>query len=215
MRMSVIRRPAFDSESVVEVGIPGHHADGYRCVHGWAAGPGFLNCLRHRPVSPSHGVSTNMRIHRLVRLSCAALALIAFTAPAAELKPYNSAGCSVLDTFFAEEVWAKVAAESCLKCHKPGGDAEDSKLVLRDLARVSGTERTAALRTNRDAFVQMARVNETNSVRLLLKATGQVKHGGKEAVKKNSAEQKILADFVRLVNAPATAAARSSTCTRR
>ena len=44
--------------------------------------------------------------------SCAAFTLLAFTAPTAELKPYNSAGCSLLDTFFAEEVWAKVAAES-------------------------------------------------------------------------------------------------------
>ncbi|MFM8469322.1 MAG: hypothetical protein ACKODH_05040, partial [Limisphaerales bacterium] len=141
-------------------------------------------------------------------LRLAALTALAFcaAASAAELKPYNSAGCSVLDTFFAEEVWAKVATESCLKCHKTGGDAEDSKLVLRDLARVSGTERAAALRANRDAFVQMARAKETNSFRLLLKANGAVKHGGKEAVKKNSPEQRILADFTRMVNAPDAAA---------
>ena len=159
------------------------------------------------PRDPPSNVASMFQSTRLSALVATVLMLGCWAAPAAELKPYNSAGCSLLDTFFVEEVWAKVAAESCLKCHKPGGDAEDSKLVLRDLARVSGTERTAALRANRDAFVQMARVNETNSVRLLLKATGQVKHGGKEAVKKNSAEQKILAEFVRLVNAPATAAA--------
>ena len=131
---------------------------------------------------------------------------LAASMSAAQLRPYSGSGCSVVDDHFANEVWAKVAAESCLKCHKAGGDAEDSKLVLRDLARVSGPERAAAMRTNRDAFMRMAQTKEGNSTRLLLKATGQVKHGGKEAVKKNSAEQRVLAEFVRLVNAPDAAA---------
>ncbi len=132
----------------------------------------------------------------------AVLTLLAGSARGAELKPYSGAGCSALDDYFANEVWAKVAAESCLKCHKPGGDAEDSKLVLRDPARVSGTERTEAMRANRAAFAAMALAKEGKSTRLLLKATGQVKHGGKEAVKKNSSGQRILAEFARLVNAP-------------
>ena len=76
------------------------------------------------------------------RLFCfviVALGLLHYTARGAELKPYNSAGCSLLDTFFAEEVWAKVAAESCLKCHKPGGDA----------ARVSAAEARSQAAANR------------------------------------------------------------------
>ena len=43
-------------------------------------------------------------------------------------------------------------AESCLKCHKAGGDAEDSKLVLLDPTRLTGTKRTEALKI-RDKFV--------------------------------------------------------------
>ena len=53
--------------------------------------------------------------------------------------------------------------------------------------------RAAALRANRDAFAQMAREKEKNSVRLLLKATGQVKHGGNEAVNLKVAEQYVEA----------------------
>jgi hypothetical protein len=139
-----------------------------------------------------------------------AAAIAAFTlgaaAGAAEMKPYSGSGCSVVDDYFVNEVWAKVAAESCLKCHKAGGDAEDSKLVLLDPARLTGAKRTEALRANRTAFAAMAQVKEGNSTRLLLKATGKVKHGGKEALKPNSAGHKVLAEFVRLVNAPDAAA---------
>ena len=131
---------------------------------------------------------------------------LAASMSAAELKPYSGSGCSVVDDYFANEVWAKVAAESCLKCHKAGGDAEDSKLVLLDPARLTGAKRTEALRANRAAFAAMAQVKEGNSTRLLLKATGKVKHGGKEAVKADSTGQRILAEFVRLVNAPDAAA---------
>ena len=136
----------------------------------------------------------------------AAVACLVASADAAELKPYSGSGCSVVDDYFVNEVWAKVAAESCLKCHKAGGDAEDSKLVLLDPARLTGAKRTESVRANRAAFAAMAQVKEGNSTRLLLKATGEVKHGGKEAVKINSSGQRILAEFARLVNAPDAAA---------
>ncbi|NBV20946.1 MAG: hypothetical protein EBS05_02980 [Proteobacteria bacterium] len=125
---------------------------------------------------------------------------------AAELKPYSGAGCAAVEAYFVEEVWAKVAAENCLKCHKAGGDAEDSKLVFRDPSRTQGKERTEAMRFNREAIAQQARVKDGGKFRLLLKSTGQVKHGGKEAVKADSAGYKILAEFVRRVNAPSAAA---------
>src|SRR5687767_14544906 len=65
-----------------------------------------------------------------------------------------------VDSFFAEEVWAKVGAQSCLTCHKPGGDAEESQLVLRDPERSQGSEKDEALRHNRDAFARIARLKE-------------------------------------------------------
>ena len=141
-----------------------------------------------------------------MRYICLALlALSIARAPGAELRPYTGAGCAAVDEYFVNEVWAKVAAESCLKCHKPGGDAEDSKLILRDPSRVTGAARIEALRFNRAAFAAMAQVKEGNSTRLLLKSTGKVKHGGKEAVKLDSAGHRILAEFVKRVNAPVTA----------
>lgn len=146
-----------------------------------------------------------LRAHLI--LLAAVVALCAIDTSAAEMKPYAGAGCSVLDEYFAEEVWTKVTAESCLKCHKEGGDAEDSKLVLLDPARLTGDKRAEALRANRVAFAAMAQLKENDSSRLLLKAAGKVKHGGKEAVKPDSTGYRILAEFVRLVNAPDNAAA--------
>ena len=55
-------------------------------------------------------------------LFLAVLMVLGRPARAAELKPYSGSGCSALDDYFVEEVWAKVAAESCLKCHKSGGE---------------------------------------------------------------------------------------------
>ena len=81
----------------------------------------------------------------------AVLLLLGAVARGAELKPYSGFGCSVVDDYFANEVWAKVAAESCLKCHKAGGDAEDSKLVLRNPnGPTPPTVNCAALVTMRD-----------------------------------------------------------------
>ena len=37
--------------------------------------------------------------------------------------------------FFEKTVWAKVGERTCLKCHKAGGEAEESKFVLTDPKR--------------------------------------------------------------------------------
>lgn len=119
---------------------------------------------------------------------------------------YTGAGCSApVDDFFVNELWAKVGSQTCIECHKAGGDAEDSKLVLVDLARIPTGERDAALRQNRNQFQQIARVKADDGYRLVLKATGQVKHGGKQAIKPESAAAKVLAEYVRRVNGPTSA----------
>ncbi|MEI6234886.1 MAG: hypothetical protein WCT04_17665 [Planctomycetota bacterium] len=126
-------------------------------------------------------------------------------ARAEELKAYSGAACSrAVDPHFLNEVWAKVGALSCLKCHKPGGEAadEDSTFTLQDPDRSLGEARDNALRQNRDAFAQFARAKEGDQSKLLLKATGQLKHGGKEVLKVDSVGYKILADFVRKLNTP-------------
>ena len=133
----------------------------------------------------------------------AGVAWLAASADAAELKPYSGAGCAAsVDILFTDEVWAKVGAQSCLKCHKAGGDAEDSKFVLRDPKRSQGQAETDAMRHNLGAFTQMARLKEGEQSRLLLKVAGQLKHGGEEVLKPASAGYRVLAEFVRRVNAP-------------
>ncbi len=134
-----------------------------------------------------------------------ALALLAGAARGAELRPYSGAGCGAVEEYFAEEVWVKVGAQSCLKCHKAGGDAEDSKFLLLDPKRVQDDARAQALRHNREAFARLAKLREGADSRLLLKSIGKLKHGGEDALAPESAGYRVLAEFVRRVNAPADA----------
>ncbi len=120
-----------------------------------------------------------------------------------EKTPYGAAGCAAaVDAFFVDEVWAKVGASTCLTCHKAGGDAEKSKFVLLDPKRVQGKAQDEALRHNRDAFARMAVLQDKDQPRLLLKVVGGLDHGGADILKPNSTGYRILASFVRRVNAP-------------
>jgi hypothetical protein len=122
-------------------------------------------------------------------------------------KVYSGAACAAaVDDFFVNEVWAKVGSQSCLECHKVGGDAEDSDFVLLDLEKISGQERDAALRQNRQQFVQMASSMKGDQSRLLLKSTGKLKHGGKQVLKPDSVGYGVLANFVSRLKRPSAAA---------
>jgi hypothetical protein len=107
-----------------------------------------------------------------------------------------------VDNYFADEVWAKVGARTCLTCHVKGGDAEDSKFILQDPRKREGAARDEAMRQNREAFAKMARGKVKDKSRVLLKVVGELAHGGKDVLKEDSAEYRILADFVRRVNDP-------------
>lgn len=115
------------------------------------------------------------------------------------------------DRNFADEVWAKVGAQKCLTCHKTGGDAEKSEFVLRDPERSQDAGKADALRHNRAAFERMARQKEGDDYRILVKATGGLDHGGADVLPPESTGYRILADFVRGVNAPATVPPAGST----
>jgi len=119
---------------------------------------------------------------------------------------YSGAACSApVEPSFVENVWGRVASHECLKCHKAGGDAEDSEFVLRDPAKLPEAERDAAMRHNRAQFAAMARAASGDESRLLLKTQGKLKHKGKEVLAPESAGYRILADFVKRVTAPASA----------
>lgn len=104
------------------------------------------------------------------------------------------------DLYFTQEVWPKVVARSCLTCHKAGGDAEKSRLVLSDPKRLDEPARAEAMRRNRDAFVRLALMHEKTESRLLLKATGGLNHGGEDVLSRDSGEYRLLAEFVRRAN---------------
>jgi hypothetical protein len=103
------------------------------------------------------------------------------------------------DDYFADEVWTKVGARTCLECHKVGGDADDSKFILQDPLRDPAT----ALQNNREAFARMAMMKKGDKSRILLKATGGLSHGGEDVLKPDSTGYRVLAEFVRRLTVPA------------
>lgn len=115
-------------------------------------------------------------------------------------KPYEGAACTApADDFFTTEVWGKVGAQSCLTCHKDGGDAEESRFVLRDPRRATGTEQLEVLKHNRNEFAEMARLKEGDKSRILIKVTGGLEHGGSDVLKPDSTGYRILTEFVHRV----------------
>src|SRR5437773_12495274 len=78
-------------------------------------------------------------------------------------------GCTAAkDSDFEDEVWAKVAVQKCLTCHRKGGDAEASKFVLIDPRQSAEAARNEIMRHNRAAFARMAAAKEKGKSRILL-----------------------------------------------
>lgn len=98
--------------------------------------------------------------------------------------------------FFTDEVWGKVVGRTCLKCHKAGGDAEDSELTLLDPSL------DGALEKNRERLTKFAKRRDPKSgkSRVLLKVIGELDHGGEDVLTKGSTRYRILEDFVRRAN---------------
>ena len=114
-------------------------------------------------------------------------------------------GARSADDFFSDEVWIKVGARDCVKCHKAGGDAEESKFVLHDPKRSQNP--AEAMAHNRGQFAAMAKVAEGHESRLLLKALGKLKHEGEDVLKPDSEGYRVLAEFVRRTTSPVPAPA--------
>ena len=111
----------------------------------------------------------------------------------------SASSAEVSENYFRDEVWAKVGERVCLQCHRIGGDAEESRFVLRDPRRSQNPSED--MRHNRDIFIRMARQEAmVHQSRLLLKATGKLNHGGKEQVKQDSAEYQVLASFIKVLH---------------
>lgn len=109
------------------------------------------------------------------------------------------------NAWFADEVWAKVAGMQCIKCHKQGGDAEDTRLVLQEPGLAQGGERAKLLVSNRNALARVAAQKSGDQSLLLLKVVGQLDHGGEQVLKPESVGFRILEQFVQRVNEPSKA----------
>lgn len=165
-------------------------------------------CLTYPGVIPRNEFPPSMLRSPMtlrLRLILVLLAVGCTAALGDEKNPCTGSVCAALDRWFADELWAKVAAQSCLNCHKEGGDAEETRFVLRDLKRSQGAAQEEDLRYNREVFAKMARMMEGEKALILIKVTGGLDHGGADVLKPESAGYRILADFVRRVNAPQSA----------
>lgn len=146
----------------------------------------------------------------VVLILAAGIGLVAAAAPGEDKPLYSGSACAAApSSYFEDEVWAKVGAQTCLECHKAGGDAEDSEFVLLDPKRSQGNGQVAALRHNREQFTKMARLKEGDRSRLLLKVVGKLRHGGKVVLKPDTAGYRVLADFVGRLDAPPATLARA------
>ncbi|MEM7011429.1 MAG: DUF1592 domain-containing protein [Verrucomicrobiota bacterium] len=110
--------------------------------------------------------------------------------------------------YFATEIWPKIGARSCLKCHKPGGDAEETRFVLQDPARDDSEQKRKSTTYNREAFAKAAQLTEEGEEErlILLKVTDEIDHEGGEVVERDSTRFRILERYVRAINGEAAPA---------
>ena len=95
------------------------------------------------------------------------------------------------------EAWIKVGERACLKCHHDGGDASESRFLLREVSKVPMEKRASVLIQNCSAFTRMALEKDVDGQsRLLSKAAGGLDHGGGEVLKPDSTAFRVLKDFV-------------------
>ena len=142
---------------------------------------------------------------RLTLLAClivAAPMIATVNAQSGSLARGNVApGCLVEDRFFADEVWAKVGEQTCLRCHNKNGDAAESGFLLFRDDEVLGHD-GACLKQNRDAFLSMAEATEGDQSRLLIKVIGDLDHGGGRVLQPDSTGYRILKRFVQRLATP-------------
>jgi hypothetical protein len=144
---------------------------------------------------------------RSVMLVVCSVMVVSAASRGEEKQPDNVRACGRnVDDYFTKEVWAKVGSARCVNCHREGGDAEGSQFILEDLRKAQGHAQDDAMRHNRDMFCRMARSKHKDQSRLLLKVTGGLKHGGADVLKPDSKGYLVLAEFVRRINAPPSAA---------
>src|SRR6185437_1387059 len=99
----------------------------------------------------AEGSPMTFEARRLILALCSLLALPS-GGLGEDIRSYGGPACiGDGDDYFDREVWENVGAVRCLQCHEPGGDAEESGLILQDPRKLQGRVRDDAMRRNRDA----------------------------------------------------------------
>ncbi len=105
--------------------------------------------------------------------------------------------CVSNEQFFKQTVYTNILDAKCSKCHTEGGDAKESKFILR------GPEwGPDYLENNLEVFESLAKLQYEGKPWILLKPTNQVEHGGLEQFKKGSDEYNALAEMVERIENP-------------
>ena len=99
---------------------------------------------------------------------------------------------------FSDLLWPAVLSRKCLVCHRPGGDAQDSRLLLQDPQRVLPAERAASMRKNRELLLQLAAEDADGRSLVLTKVSGGRDHGGGEVLPSDSVEYTMLRRYLEL-----------------
>jgi hypothetical protein len=109
-----------------------------------------------------------------------------------------AAGCVADGGPVESEVWVKVGEPICLRCHTETGDAAESGFrLVRPRSQVDRD----AMSKNGEAFWDLASRTGQDESWLLAKASGQIDHGGGEAVVVGSTAWQVLERFVGRVRA--------------
>lgn len=101
--------------------------------------------------------------------------------------------CVSNEDFFNEKIWTNVLSQKCIKCHIIGGQAEDSKFILRDSKW--GPD---YLENNLEVFESLAKLEFEGTPWILLKPTQDkgVTHEGAMQLEKGSQEYKDFQEMI-------------------
>ncbi len=106
------------------------------------------------------------------------------------------------DSFFVQDVWARVLEKSCLRCHNDKGEASSSRFLLQRPVLIMASDPNGPwmqhnYRTFKTLALTMEQSSDGMNSRVLQKATGQLDHGGGTVLTKDSTAFRILEQFIR------------------
>lgn len=107
-----------------------------------------------------------------------------------------AAGGSGADLSFSASVWHRVLQLKCLRCHREGGDAADTRLIFIDPARSLGAKSADLLQQNFRVLSEVARVESAGRSLLLSKPLGELDHGGGAVLSAGSSAHRLLVEYV-------------------